>query len=227
MAVYALYIPTAKRPVSGVGLERFPSREVTGRILLQRNNTGRSRTFYVTSAKVSWIERPEEEFPLADETGYMRVFLRRSADSVPDLLDTPDEEWVVREGGKRGVVQRLRWAEGQEKLTIADKRLKIVPAPPAPPPLDLRNRFFGNWLVLWRNNLPSGPAWYCVCTCGCGHTSEVVLEVDLVSGRSKRHRTIEPEPDYEVRTPVTVKPDVPPCASCFVVPSVTGRCNCS
>jgi hypothetical protein len=226
VTVYALYIPTAKRPVSGIGLERFPSREVTARILLERNDTGRSRTCYVTSAKVSWVERPEEVFPLADETGYMRVFLRRSAHSVPDLLDTPDEEWVVREGGKRGVVQRLRWEEGQEKLTIADKRLKIVPAPSAPPPLDLRNRFFGKWLVLWRNNRPSGPAWYCSCTCGCG-LCDVVPEKDLVSGRSTDHTGAGLEPDYEVRMPVTARPDVSPCASCFVVPSVTGRCNCS
>lgn len=34
-------------------------------------------------------------------------------------------------------------------------------------------------------------------------------------------------PDYEVRKPTGVRPVARACPSCFIVPSVTGRCGCS
>lgn len=161
MPVYALYIPTARRPVTGIGMEVFTSRELTGRVLKERNATGRSKSFYVADGKQPWDREPVE-FPMADETGYMRVFLRYATDPVPDLLDTPDEEWLVEDTGK---VTRLPWGGASEQVAQADDKLYVVP-------------------------------------------QQVV-------------------PDYEVRTPTSVKPAVKPCGSCFMVPSVTGRCGCS
>lgn len=141
MTVYALYVPTACRPVSGIAMEVFPSREVTGRMLLQRNATQHSKTFYVGAPKVSHRLLPEAEFPLADETGYMRVLLRKAADPVPALRDTPDEEWVVRGGGERGVVERLPWQAFGEKLTVDRRanRLTVTPAEVRPEQPKSRN----------------------------------------------------------------------------------------
>jgi len=121
MPVYALYVPTARRPVSGIGMERFASRELTGRVLKERNATGRSRTFYVGAPRpASAYDWPVQEFRLADETGYMRVFLRYAGDPVPGLLDEPDEEWIVREGGPRGVVVRIPWVETGDALPVSE-----------------------------------------------------------------------------------------------------------
>jgi hypothetical protein len=170
MPVYALYVPTGRRPVSGIGMEKFASRELTGRVLRERNATGRSRAFYVGApTPKGFSDRPVREFPLADETGYMRVFLRYARDPVPGLLDRPDEEWIVVEGGAQGVVVRMPWSDGDgsEALDGVD-RVHVVPG-------------------------------------------------------GARFKSV----DYEVRTPTTVKPVAEPCPSCFLVPSVTHRCNCS
>jgi hypothetical protein len=126
--MYALYVPTARRPVSGVTMERFASKELAARILVERNSTGKSKTFYTADGKQPW-DRPPVEFPLADETGYMRVFLRKAKDPVPELLSRPDEEWVVREGGKRGVVERLPWGDGDESA-VADWRRRALHVSP-------------------------------------------------------------------------------------------------
>jgi hypothetical protein len=127
MPVYALYVPTARRSVSGIEMERFPSREQTARILKERNNTKRSRTYYVIER-----ERPSDQergyFQNADRTGYMRVFLRYAKDPVPGLLDRPDEEWILERGGKAGVVVRLPWLDGDEKLTGRGETLRVDPA---------------------------------------------------------------------------------------------------
>lgn len=175
MAVYALYVPTARRPVSGIEMEKFPSREHTGRILKWRNNTKRSKTYYVVER-----ERPADQehgyFQDADRTGYMRVFLRYAADPVPGLLDTPDEEWILEKGGKEGIVVRLPWREGDERLSARSDRLRVEPAPQAGRPLSA---------------------------------------ADVIT------------PEYEVRVPGLVKPVHPVCPGCDMVPSVTGRCNCS
>lgn len=128
MPMYALYIPTARRPVSGVAMERFTSRELASRILVERNATGKSKTFYTADGKQPW-DRPSVVFPLADETGYMRVFLSKAKDPVPELLSRPDEEWVVRVGGKRGVVERLPWGDGGESV-VADWRRRALHVSP-------------------------------------------------------------------------------------------------
>lgn len=169
MAVYALYIPTARRPVSGIEMEKFPSREHTGRILKQRNNTKRSKTYYVIERE-RCSDQERGYFQAADMTGYMRVFLRYAADPVPGLLDTPDEEWILEKGGKEGVVLRLQWMEGEDRVAARGDRLSVAPA-----------------------------------------------------------GTPVPSPDavYEVRPADQVKPVSKPCAACYQVPAVTGRCGCS
>lgn len=131
MAVYALYVPTAERGVSGIRMERFDSRELAGRVLKERNATKHSKTFYLGDPEVSRYERPEADFPLADGTGYMRVFLRRAADPAPGLRDVPDEEWFLREGGRRGVLVREPWTVGREKIRV-DYRLGTVQIVPGP-----------------------------------------------------------------------------------------------
>ena len=126
MAVYVLYVPTARHTVRGVEMEKLPSIEHTKRILKRRNNTKRSDTYYVVDR-----ERPSDQtrgfFQQADRTGYMRVFLRRAADPVPGLLDTPDEEWILERGGRNGdgVVIRLPWMEGDEWLTAKGELLDV------------------------------------------------------------------------------------------------------
>lgn len=117
MAVYALYVPSARRPVADLDMEVFPSREVTGNILKQRVQSGTSLTFWVRDGKVSHLDRKHKIWPVWDETGYMRVWLRKAADPVPALLERPDEEWLVRETGS---LERIPWVDGEESLILCD-----------------------------------------------------------------------------------------------------------
>lgn len=138
MAVYGIYVPTARTPTSGLDMECFPSREQTGRCLLNRCQLGADGTWYLRDGTRSqcW-PRPVQQWADADDTGYMRVFLRYAADPVPGLLDEPDEEWLVNPGGKRGVVVRLPWqATDGEAAKLAGDGVRILPssAVPARPP---------------------------------------------------------------------------------------------
>jgi hypothetical protein len=137
VAVYGIYVPTARIPTSGLEMECFPSREVTGRCLLGRCDLGASSTWFVRDGnrRTTW-PRPVHQWADADETGYMRVFLRRAADPVPGLLDTPDEEWLVNPGGKRGVLVRLDWEHNEAEIArLARDGVRIIPsAAPAPRP---------------------------------------------------------------------------------------------
>lgn len=135
MAVYGIYVPTARTPTSGLELECFPSREVTGRCLLARCELGAGSTWFVRDGnRRALFPRPVHQWADADETGYLRVFLRRAADPVPGLLDTPDEEWLVNPGGKRGVVVRLEWEHNEKEIArLARDGVRIFPAAvPAP-----------------------------------------------------------------------------------------------
>lgn len=134
MAVYGVYVPTAKRPVSGLAMELFPSQEVAGWCLLERGVDRAGRTWYLEDRQLlkglPLARHPRAVWELADETGYMRVWVRRARDPIPRLSDTPDEEWLVEAGGKRGRLVRLPWDD-----------LDAVPAPaPAPvnPPVRAR-----------------------------------------------------------------------------------------
>lgn len=128
MTVYVLYVPTARRSVTGIALEKFSSREFTAKTLLRRNATGIGPTFYLDDNSRAW-DKSDAVFPDADETGYMRVFLRRATDPVPDLLDTPDEEWIVESGGRRGIVHRLPWTDGDDTVEPdASGTIRTVPA---------------------------------------------------------------------------------------------------
>ena len=142
MAVYGIYVPTARTPTSGLEMECFPSREVTGRCLLERCEIGAGGTWYLSDGKGHKVwPRPVRQWDDADETGYMRVFLRYAADPVPGLLDEPDEEWLVNPGGKRGKVLRLPWEENEAEIArLAKDGVRIypsavppIPAPAAPP----------------------------------------------------------------------------------------------
>jgi hypothetical protein len=137
--LYSIYVPTARTPTSGLGMERMPSRELTGRCLLERNLLGAGRTWFLDSDPARYgSTRPVRQWGDADETGYMRVFLRYAGDPVPGLLEEPDEEWLVNPGGKRGVVVRLPWAATQgEVLTLARDGVRVLPSgtDPAPAPV--------------------------------------------------------------------------------------------
>lgn len=139
--LYALYVPTARTPTSGLDMERMPSREQTGRCLLERNLLGAGRTWFLGDEPARYGRtRPVRQWHDADETGYMRVFLRYAADPVPGLLEEPDEEWLVNPGGKRGLVVRLPWAATDgEVLALARDGVRVLPSgtgapPPAPAP---------------------------------------------------------------------------------------------
>jgi hypothetical protein len=116
VAVYALFVPSARRPVADLELEVFASRELAGRMLQRRVLTGISRTFYLRHAGRRFAEHPERAWPVWDETGYYRVWLRKAADPVPDLLSRPDEEWLIRETGS---VERLPWVDGAQTLALS------------------------------------------------------------------------------------------------------------
>lgn len=113
--VYALYVPSARRPVGGMEMERFPSREICGRMLQQRVRTGTSRTWYVRQAHLR--DRPEQTWPMADETGYLRVWLRGRDEPEPGLLSRPDEEWLVRETGG---IEKIEWVDGPDCLWLSE-----------------------------------------------------------------------------------------------------------
>ncbi|QJD53842.1 hypothetical protein SEA_KELA_282 [Streptomyces phage Kela] len=117
MAVYALYVPSARRPVADLDMEVFPSREVAGNILKQRVQSGTSLAFWVRDGRVRHTERPVKAWPVWDETGYFRVWLRKAADPVPALLERPDEEWLIRETGG---LERIPWVDGEESLILSD-----------------------------------------------------------------------------------------------------------
>ena len=117
MAVYALYVPSARRPVADLDMEIFPSREIAGYILKQRVQSGTSITFWLRDGKARHSERIVKAWPVWDETGYMRVWLRKAADPAPALLERPDEEWLVKETGG---LERIPWVDGEESLILSD-----------------------------------------------------------------------------------------------------------
>lgn len=126
MAVYALFVPSARRPVADLEMEVFPSREVAGKTLQRRVLTGSSRTFYLRHAGRRFTDHPERAWPVWDETGYFRVWLRKAADPVPDLLSRPDEEWLIRE---TGAVERLAWVDSPETLVLSDTGERALHTP--------------------------------------------------------------------------------------------------
>lgn len=117
MAVYALFVPSARRPVADLDMEVFPSREVAGNILKQRIQSGTSLTFWVRDGKISHRDRKLKAWPVWDDTGYYRVWLRKAADPVPALLERPDEEWLVKETGG---LERIAWVDTEESLILSD-----------------------------------------------------------------------------------------------------------
>lgn len=130
MRVYGIYVPTARTPSSGLEMESFPSREVAGRHLIERCHQGAGRTWYLRDGnrRECW-PRPVRLWEDADETGYYRIFLRYAADPVPGLLETPDEEWLVNPGGKRGVLVRLPWEDSDgEVLRLTKQGVRVLPS---------------------------------------------------------------------------------------------------
>jgi len=117
--VFALYVPSAIKPVTGLVMERFPSRDVCAATLRERNETGASRLYTDPSrGYVSPSARPWVTWPVYDETGYMRAWTAWTGDDWPGLLCRPDEEWVVTESGK---VERLVWVDSEtESLYLSN-----------------------------------------------------------------------------------------------------------
>lgn len=109
-------------------MEVFASLEFAGKMLRLRVLTGVSRTFYVREEAVRrvMVEPPQCAWPVWDETGHYRVWLRKAADPVPALLSRPDEEWLIRESG---TVERLPWADGEEVLVLSDTGERALTRP--------------------------------------------------------------------------------------------------
>jgi hypothetical protein len=128
VAVYALYVPSARRPVADLEMEVFDSLEFAGRMLQLRVLAGASRTFYVRQGRVrqKMGEHPQRARPVWDETGYYRVWLRKAADPVPEVLSRPDEEWLIRE---TGAVERLSWIDGEETLFLSETGERVLNRP--------------------------------------------------------------------------------------------------
>jgi hypothetical protein len=117
--LFGLYVPSAVKPVSGLVMEHFPSRDVCASALKKRNETGTSHLF-TDRAKgyVSLSARPFMTWPVFDETGYMRVWTAWTGDDWPGPLSRPDEEWIVTESGK---VERIPWTDAEtEPLYLAN-----------------------------------------------------------------------------------------------------------
>lgn len=117
MPVYALYVPSARRAVADLDMETFPSREVAGNTLKRRVQSGTSPTFWTREAHLPHGGHAVKAWPVWDESGYFRVWLRRAAEPVPALLERPDEEWLVRETGG---LERIPWVDGEESLILSD-----------------------------------------------------------------------------------------------------------
>jgi len=133
--LYGIYVPTARTPVAGLDLERFPSREQAERELRRRTLTGASTTWYVRdrSERSHRRTRRTQVWDAADDTNYMRVFLRYASDPVPSLLDVPDEEWIVEPGRNRPQVIRLPWEEVPgETITLRTNGVRIRPSAASP-----------------------------------------------------------------------------------------------
>jgi len=130
--LYGLYVPTARMPVAGLDLERFPSREQAERELRRRTLTGASTTWYVRD----WRERSPRRtqvWDAADDTNYMRVFLRSASKMVPSPLGVPDERWIVKAGRTRPTVIRLPWEEVPgETITLRANGVCIRPSTASP-----------------------------------------------------------------------------------------------
>jgi hypothetical protein len=106
--LFGMFVPSAKRPVMGLVIEWFPSRDVCAGELKTRVRSGRGRLFTDMSGKyLAPMDRKVVEYPVFDETAYFRVWLRPVVDP-PELLSRPDEEWIVLESGK---VERIAWAD--------------------------------------------------------------------------------------------------------------------
>lgn len=104
--LFGLFVPSAVKPVVGMVMERFPSREFAGRTLQRRVLTGKSDLYSIYdrhAVPTTW--------PVLDETAYMRVWLRAKKD-VPHPLSRPDEEWIIKESG---AVERIAWIDGESE----------------------------------------------------------------------------------------------------------------
>lgn len=141
--MYALYFPSAVRPVGGVTLEYFLNRELAARLLMQRNRLGVSPVYWAHLGRQRYLERPVWNFPNADETGYLRAF-QNHLSSPPGLLERPDEEWLV-ETTSRGAdkVVRIPWCDGDDShvvLAVGGESLTCMSHRQAPTERDERAR---------------------------------------------------------------------------------------
>lgn len=117
--LFALYVPTMNHPVMGLQMEWFTSIPVCEKELIRRTRTGRGQMH--TDRSMKWMPPsmlPHMEWPLFDESGYMRVWRASRYEMWPDVLSLPDEEWVTTEYGE---VERIEWTDsGPEHLYLAN-----------------------------------------------------------------------------------------------------------
>lgn len=116
-AVYFVFRDNARAVPKDVVLEQCMNREHPGRMLQQRARTQHSRLY---PAPYTFDSGIPTDFPEADMTASMMIWIRRTADPLPLGATTPDEVWTLTE---RGAVIRSPFAYAE---------VEPEPAPRAP-----------------------------------------------------------------------------------------------
>lgn len=111
MDVFFCFRPTEKRGTV-YPMEFLKNKEVPGRLLQKRIREKKSRTFYLHTDN-----EEEQDYPWADITGYLMVWIRWAGAAPPKPGVIPDERWYLTE---RGAVVRDPWDLPDEAVTGAD-----------------------------------------------------------------------------------------------------------
>lgn len=111
MDVFFSFRPTVKRGTV-YPMEMIKNKEVPGRALQARIKDKKSRTYYLHTE-----DREEQEYPWADDSGYLMVWIRHPNAFPPKPGVIPDERWYLT---PRGAVVREPWDLPDEAVTGSD-----------------------------------------------------------------------------------------------------------
>ncbi len=149
MTVYALYRPSQEGDTV-MPMEAFPNIERAKSALQIRAAKQRSATWYL-SDRAQMYPYPEADFPEADHSGYMAVWMGRSHQLPPHPTDQPQELWAL---DARGEVVRRTWnpEEGHAMPALPPNVAPPLQLPDAPADYTLAHApYAAEVLVFWRD----------------------------------------------------------------------------